>query len=258
MIPSPSADPSPAGSSIWRRALILVLVCGALAAVGASDALHEALLDAVAAAGKLMAERPLLGAVVFVLLAAASAMLAFFSSAVVVPVALYTWGKLTCLFLLWAGWTLGGITSYGLGRLLGRPVIGWLLPAETLDRYEEQVSRHTPFHLVLLFQLALPSEVPGYLLGLVRYPFWRYLGALLIAELPYAAGTVYLGASFMDRNLLVLFGVGAIGMVTALRLLHRRLRSERLPRRGNIRHQRLAVFANFRRREGRSSSDSQR
>lgn len=227
MTTSPAAETPPEGSSIWRRALILLLVCGALAAVGSSDALHEALVDAVAAAGELMAERPLLGGVVFVLLAAASAMLAFFSSAVVVPVALYTWGKAACLFLLWAGWTLGGAASYGLGRFLGRPVVGWLLPDAMLDRYQEQVSRRPPFHLVLLFQLALPSEVPGYLLGLVRYPFWRYLGALLIAELPYAVGTVYLGASFMDRNLLVLVAVGAIGaigMVTALRLLHRRLR----------------------------------
>jgi uncharacterized membrane protein YdjX (TVP38/TMEM64 family) len=202
-------------------------------AVGSSDALHAALLSVVAAAGELMAERPLLGAVAFVLLSAASAMLAFFSSAVIVPVALYTWGKAVCLLLLWAGWTLGGATAYGLGRFLGRPVIQWMLPAETLARYEEMVSRKTPFHLVLLFQVALPSEVPGYLLGLVRYPFWRYLGALLIAELPYAAGTVYLGASFLDRHFMVLAGVGAlgaIGMVAALRLLNRRLRSERSER----------------------------
>ena len=225
--PSPTSNRSPEGASVWRRALILLLVCGALVAVGSSEALHSALLRAVAAAGELIAERPLLGAVVFVLLAAASAMLAFFSSAVVVPVALYTWGKATCLLLLWTGWTLGGIASYWLGRTLGRPAVRWMLPAATLARYEEQISRKTPFHLVLLLQLALPSEVPGYLLGLVRYPFWRFLAAFMIAEIPYAVGTVYLGAGFLERHLLLLAVVGAAGatwMALVLRLLHRRLR----------------------------------
>lgn len=226
--PSPTPTRPSEGASIWPRAVILLLICGGLAAVGSSEALHSALLRAVAAVGEITAARPLLGAVVFVLLAAASAMLAFFSSAVVVPVALYTWGKGISLLLLWMGWTLGGAVSYALGRFLGRPVIGRLLPAAPLARYEDKVSRHTPFHLVLLLQLALPSEVPGYLLGLARYPFWRYLGALLIAELPYAAGTVYLGASFLERHVLllvVLGGLGALWMVVVLRILQRRLRS---------------------------------
>jgi uncharacterized membrane protein YdjX (TVP38/TMEM64 family) len=227
--PSPTASRPREGASIWPRAVVLLLICGALAAVGSSEALHSTLLRAVAAAGEIMAARPVLGAVVFVLLSAASALLAFFSSAVVVPVALYTWGKGVCFLLLWTGWTLGGMIAYWLGRTLGRPVLRWALPAATLARYEEQLSRHTSFRVVLLFQLALPSEVPGYLLGVVRYPFGRFLAAYILAELPYAVGTVYLGAGFLERHLLLVIALGALGalwMVIVLRVLQRRLRSE--------------------------------
>lgn len=214
------------GHRAWRRAAVLLLACVALALVGTSDDLHQALLEVLRAGSMLIAERPVLGAVLFVLLSALSAMLAFVSSAVLVPVALYTWGEAVCAALLWLGWILGGMTAYALGRWLGRPVVRWLLPSETLDRYEDRLSTKTPFGLILLLQLALPSEVPGYLLGLVRYPFWRYLAALALAELPYAVGTVYLGESFLDRHLLLLLalgGGGAVLMFFAVRLLQRRL-----------------------------------
>ena len=211
----------------WRRGAVLVLVCVVLALAGTSDDLHQALVGVLEAASKLIGERPGLGMVLFVLLSALSAMLAFVSSAVLVPVALYTWGETACAALLWLGWILGGATAYSLGKWLGRPVTRWLLPSETLDRYEGRLSTETPFGLIVLLQVALPSEVPGYLLGLVRYPFWRYLLALALAELPYAVGTVYLGESFLDRHLLMLLALGiggAVFMFLAVRLLHRRLR----------------------------------
>lgn len=205
-----------------------MLVCVVLALVGTSDDLHEALLKVLATASKLIAERPVLGAVLFVVLSALSAMLAFVSSAVLVPVALYTWGETVCATLLWLGWILGGATAYTLGRWLGRPMVRWLLPTETLDRYEDRLSTETPFGLIVLLQLALPSEVPGYLLGLVRYPFWRYLLALGLAELPYAVGTVYLGESFLERRVILLLTLGAAGalfMFLAVRTLHKRLQT---------------------------------
>jgi hypothetical protein len=45
-----------------------------------------------------------LGAVVFVLLSAVSAMLAFFSSALLVPAAVFAWGNTLAVGLLWLGY----------------------------------------------------------------------------------------------------------------------------------------------------------
>ena len=95
-----------------------------------------------------------------------------------------------------------------------------------LERYEARISRGSSFGLVLLFQLAVPSEIPGYVLGLARYGLRRYLLVLALAELPYAVGTVYLGSSLLARRSSMLLLLGALGILFsawALRTLRRRL-----------------------------------
>jgi len=205
---------------------VLALVCAGLAVAASSDALHEGLLTLLTAAGSIMARHPVLGVSVFVVISALSAMLAFFSTAIVVPAAVVTWGKPVTMALLWLGWMLGGAFAYGVGRGLGRPVVSWFVSVTMLERLEHRMSARLPFGLVLLFQMAVPSEIPGYLLGLVRYPFAKFMIALSIAEFPFAIATVYLGASFLERKvtLLVTIGMGtALFSAWALHTLQKRL-----------------------------------
>lgn len=206
--------------------LLLLLLLGGLGLLASSGAFQSFLERILAATGPIVAEHPFWGAALFVLLSALSAMLAFFSSAVLVPVAIRTWGEVVCVFLLWLGWILGGACAYGLARFWGRPVVRRLASRDLLARYEERISRHSSWGLVLLFQLAVPSEIPGYVLGLARYGLRRYLTILALAELPYAVGTVYLGSSLLARRTFVLLGLGALGIlfsVWALHTLRRRL-----------------------------------
>ena len=81
-----------------------------------------------------------------------------------------------------------------------------------LDRFENHISSRAPFGLVLLFQLAMPSEVPGYVLGVARYRFVKYLVILGLVELPFAVGTVHLGASFIEQRSWVLIAIGGAGI----------------------------------------------
>lgn len=211
---------------VHARALVLVALVAALVVLASSDAVHQAVLQVFAAAKGIMAGHPVAGPLVFVVLAALSAMLAFFSSAVLVPAAVYAWGDVVTAGLLWLGWMLGGLAAYGLASWAGRPALHWLAPGRPVARYEERLRREAPFGLVLLFQLALPSEIPGYVLGLARYPLGRYLAALALAELPYAVGTMLLGASFVSRNigmLVALGGVAALGATLLARELRQRM-----------------------------------
>jgi len=207
------------------RLALLLAVGVVLFVTVSSDSIHAFLLGLVTAAGENVSTRPVWGAVVFVLLSATSAMLAFFSTGVIVPVALVTWGRLGTLLLLWVGWILGGVFAYTLSRFFGRKVITALTSGEALA-YGDRVSAKAPFRLILLFQLGLPSEIPGYVLGLLRYPFLAYLTALGLAELPYAVATVYLGDSLLQRNAPLLLGLG-LGIVLlglwAFRELQRQL-----------------------------------
>ena len=65
----------------------------------------------------------------------------------------------------------------------------------------------------MLFQLAVPSEVPGWVLGALRYPFGKFLGAFAIAELPFAIGAVYLGEAFVHRRFVVLIAIALGGIL---------------------------------------------
>jgi uncharacterized membrane protein YdjX (TVP38/TMEM64 family) len=213
------------------RALVIVLLAVGLAFVASSAELHEWLVGFLPAAEAVIRERPVLGVSVFVLYAALSAMLAFVSSAVIVPVSVYVWGNGLSMVLLWVGWILGGVCAYTISRYFGRTVVNALRAGPALERYETRISQRASFGLVLLFQLAVPSEVPGYLLGLVRYPFWKYIGALALAELPVAVVTVYAGASFLERRTYTLMGLGAVAAAFsgwALYTLHRRIAEKNL------------------------------
>jgi uncharacterized membrane protein YdjX (TVP38/TMEM64 family) len=217
----------PARPPFRRRRALLLLVLAALALLPLlAEGVHAMLLRLVLAAQNLAAHHPGLAALAVLVFAALSAMLAFVSSAALAPFMSHVWGTVAAFLLLWVGWLLGGVLSYGIGRYLGRPVVARLIPEHRLARYEEQVSRHTPFGLLLLLQLALPSEIPGYLLGLVRCAFPRYVLALALAELPYALATVYLGWGVVERRISLILAVGAGTLLLSLGAfyaLHRRL-----------------------------------
>ena len=201
---------------------IIIIVAGLITG---SDTLHTRIEDILAASEAIISRSPILGMLLFVLFAMVSAMLAFFSSAILVPIGVYAWGSITCFVLLWIGWLLGGVTSFCIGRYLGRPVASKLIGEARFSRFEKQLGRHARFIHILLFQAALPSEVPGYVLGTLRYRFSLFLLALAIVELPYALGTVYLGTRFLERDivLLILIGFGGVMVATFAYHLYRRL-----------------------------------
>jgi uncharacterized membrane protein YdjX (TVP38/TMEM64 family) len=197
-----------------------------LAWLAASDRLREVVLVVLAVCQQVIGEHKILGAFLFVALAALSALLAFVSTAVLVPVATYTWGEPLAMLLLWVGWWLGGLCAYSIGRYLGQPVVAWLTKRSASLQLERYMAHRSSFAIVLLFQLALPSEIPGYVLGTLRYPLPRYLLSLALAELPYALLTVHLGASFVAGKSAFVMQIGLLLVmlsVAAMIVLRRKL-----------------------------------
>lgn len=209
-----------------RVAAILVINVS-VALLLSVDSVYQGLQRLLADVEPLITGHPWLGAVAFVLLSALSAIFAFFSSALLVPVAVYTWGRVLTIGLLWLGWLLGGMAMYALGRSLRRPsgrrTSG---PPRRFAAYLPKSSGPPGFSLVLLWQLALPSEVPGYLCGYLGVSFRNYILALALGELPYAIGAVLVGESVVNRQLgwLMVLGVAFATLVYFVaRRLHKRL-----------------------------------
>jgi len=171
--------------NLQRRFLVvgtLIIVAGFIAA---SDSLRQETEAVIFWTEGLISEAPLLGMLVFVLLAMLSAMVAFFS----------------------------------------RSVVSMIIGGEKLTNWENQVSERTKFVHILAFQAIVPSEIPGYLLGMLRYRFLLYLTALGITEIPYAIATVYLGESFLrgESTIFIMVGIGIIVLAVVLFQIHRRL-----------------------------------
>jgi uncharacterized membrane protein YdjX (TVP38/TMEM64 family) len=209
-----------------RRFVLLVLLVICLTLLGSTSVFREGLSHLLAVVQTEVANHPVRGAVLFVLYAALGAMLAFVSSSVLVPVAIYAWGEEMAFLLLWIGWLAGGVASYGIGRFLGRPMLRRLTSASQIAAYERRIGSKAGLPLVFLFQLAMPSEIPGYVLGLLRYPFALYLLILALAELPYAIGVTYLGGALMNGQMIrfALVALGGIALLAyAFRYLHQLL-----------------------------------
>jgi uncharacterized membrane protein YdjX (TVP38/TMEM64 family) len=182
-----------------RRIIALLLVLLIAATLTRIPDLHAQIDRLLFEASALIQQHRILGAVVFVLASAVSAMLVFFSAALLVPVGIETWGSVGCFLLLWLGWFLGGVLTYGIGRSLGRPAVDALLRKRSVSELERRLPTTHGFWGALSIQLVFPSDLGGYFFGLLRYPPGSYFAALACAELPYALGTVYLGTAFLER-----------------------------------------------------------
>ena len=221
-----SETPQEPRGRLWVRAVFVVLVCTSLALLLSFDAVYENLQRLLAAAEPFISRHPYLGAGAFVVLSALSAMLSFFSSAVLLPAAVFAWGHTLTFMLLWLGWLLGGLCTYALGRgLRGPKQVASKAPGQ-LEYLVRRVAGQVTFPMILLLCLALPSEVPGYLSGYLGVRLRTYFTALALAELPYAIGAVMLGQGVVSRETGWLVGIGVAGAVfslVALRVLQQRL-----------------------------------
>jgi uncharacterized membrane protein YdjX (TVP38/TMEM64 family) len=195
-----------------RRAAILAAVVSLGAVVALSAEAHARIVAAFALVEPLFAQHPVRGVLLYVGLAALSAVMVFFSGILLVPVGIHAWGHAWCFVLLWFGWVLGGLVTYSMGRHLGRPFVRRLLSPATISRYEAFIPSGGSFVTATLLQLALPSDVSGYFFGLLGYEARVYLGALVVAELPYALGAVYLGSAFIQRQYWLLLLAAAIAV----------------------------------------------
>jgi uncharacterized membrane protein YdjX (TVP38/TMEM64 family) len=211
-------------SSLWFW-IVLVAIVSLVIALPYSATFKHYAGKAIDWAEAIMSGHPIAGATVFFLFAAISAMLAFTSSVVLVPPANLVFGKLITFLLLWGGWVAGAIAAFGIGKV-ARPLLLRLGYQEKLEKYQQFVSKRMKFWTTVIFCMAVPSEIPGYLLGGLHYPFLKFLGAIALAESIYAFGIVIAGQSLVGAKplpLLIMIAVLIIILFLA-RLLLRRIK----------------------------------
>ena len=207
----------------FRRHALIVLVLVALALLlWGSVTAQEYFSAGLDYTRTIIESRPVLSQVVFVGMAAVSSILLFFSSVALVPLAVNAWGPGYTLLLLMIGWFVGANLAYCIGRWFGRRVTEYFVAADTLDRYGHLMSSKLKISEVALLKLALPSEMPSFALGIVRYPIAKLTIVLLASELPFALWAVYLSVALISEQRAVFVAVLVAGFVL-LGLMTRRI-----------------------------------
>ncbi|MDO8443281.1 MAG: VTT domain-containing protein [bacterium] len=185
----------------FRRKLIIFLVIIVLAILFWSSAeLQKFLSDSTFFAGQYLERYPFTGIMVFWAISTLSAILSPFSSIPFVPVAIAVWGNITTALILLSGWISGAMVSYFLGSSTGYVLAQKIFSLEKAKYYKQKLSAQAKFLTVLVFRLAIPTEIAGYVLGTIKYDLVKYFIATVIAEIPFALIVVYSGEAFMEAN----------------------------------------------------------
>ena len=141
------------------------------------------------------------GSVTFILIEALSVMISPFSSVPFLVVAIDVWGKTTALIYSIIGGLLGATMTYLIGYFALHRLFKKLIPIDEITDNHNGIAKKSPFWLVTLFILAMPVEIPGYALGIVKYPFRKYVLATLIGHFPFYVIAVFAGYAFIEKNI---------------------------------------------------------
>lgn len=172
-----------------------------------STVLQDVLFDSMDFLGGYLKENKVLGIILFFIFSAVSVLLSPFTSVPFAPSAIMAWGNFLTFLILFLGWVTGGIFAYLIGSFSREKIIRRFISFEKMERYKKRISPRTQFWLVLLFRLAIPSEIAGYTLGIIRYQFKKYLLATFLAELPFAFFVIYSSSVFLSGKFLLFAGI---------------------------------------------------
>jgi len=196
---------APNGPKTFRLFALLFLFVASFGLLAYT--LRVELLAVVVWMGETIREAPVLGAIVFFFASACSVLFLFLSSVLLVPSAVLAWGKWLTFLLLSAGWLCGWMATYAIGRFFRDRAF---VEKKLNDQHIQNsifLSGELPFSFVLIVVSSLPAEITGYALGALRYPFWSFVLALALVEIPFAFLLVFIGESFFLENVGLLVGL---------------------------------------------------
>lgn len=172
-----------------------------------SERFEDAFYSVIFWGEDLINSQPFFGTIFFFLLSALSAIFAFASTILLLPSAILVWGIPLTFLLLLGGWIAGAIVTYWIGAWLARPALAFIVSEKKLLQYESLISKKAKFWMILLFCLAVPSEIPGFILGAMRYDFPKFISAVLIAETVYALGVISAAQNILDKEIISASGI---------------------------------------------------
>lgn len=141
-----------------------------------------------------------LSILIFIGISALATMVSSFIRVLPVPIAIIIWGNVPAMLYLLAGWLIGDALSYIIGYSAGNPLVKKFVSLDKIDYYREKIPPRAQFRLILFFVIAMPAEIPNYVLGIIRYDFAKYFIATIFSEAIYTFLAVRTGQALVQQN----------------------------------------------------------
>jgi len=155
-----------------------------------------------------------LAMLIFFILSMLSAMFMPLSNVPLVPFASMIWGNTATFILLLTGWLIGDIASYTIGWFAGYPLVEKFMIFKNIQKYRRHLNPESEFSIVLLVRMVMPAEITGYLLGILKYHFGKYMVVTFLSELLVAVITVFISEAILQKKILL-----SIALMVALILI---------------------------------------
>ncbi|OGM90629.1 hypothetical protein A3A20_00740 [Candidatus Wolfebacteria bacterium RIFCSPLOWO2_01_FULL_45_19] len=211
----------------YRKTILLVILSAVLVFIfWGSTTLQAEYDNLVAFFESQLVEQPVSGIIIFFFLTILSAMFFFLSSIFAVPIAVSIWGAFVTMIFILSSWILGAIFSYIIGRFAGRPVLRHFVSKTKLDYYHRMFSENSGLLSVFLLRFTIPSEIPGYTLGILRFNFAKYMLVTILAEIPYAFVIVYAFEAILRKDPVILgaiVGAWLLAVIILIKLIHKKI-----------------------------------
>ena len=136
----------------------------------------------------------------FIIIEALAVMLSPLSSVPLAVIAVDIWGKSATVGYSLIGGLVGTTIAYLIGMHALYRLLKRLIPIKDIEHYSTLVSKKSSFWLIVLFVMAMPVEIPGYVLGIARYPYKKFFVAVALGYLPFYVLTVFAGQAFIEQN----------------------------------------------------------
>ena len=137
----------------------------------------------------------------------------------------YVYGFVPGTLFAIAGWTIVAVLTYGLGRVVGRPVLRTVLGKRFTDLERGVETGGIRLLLVARLLPIVPLALLGYVCGATEEPFWRFTWTSFVGYLPLTLAVAYLGSqakSLSSSNPVVwIVVVVVIGLVVGSHFISR-------------------------------------
>lgn len=131
-----------------------------------------------------------------------------------IPLAGSVFGPFWAGVLSVIGWTLGAIAAYLLARYIGKPIVKYIVPLESIEKFEARLSGQATFWGLVALRIVVPVDVLSFAVGLfTRMPLYPYALATLIGVTPFSFIFSYGGTALAEGSIGRLVTISVVGLL---------------------------------------------